>query len=391
MSRLDIFIINYWCADDTTRTIAHIGPKSDWHFWVIDNSDSDAQWQHLEKKLAALNGFHISYERAPSNLGFAKACNLLFAKTQSPFCLLLNPDAQINASAIEALIKDLERDQERAAVAPLMRWLPDEPWWIPSAQSQHWWHSIGLRLIGTHPKIFAWAWQQYYRKQIKIFNTKVFIPQSFVSGAILLIRRSAINALNPQESLLFDEDFFMYFEDADLSLRLLKAGYRIGICPSAIASHTYQHTNHKNALMQTSEVYFAKKWFPNVFRNVLLRLKNLRPPAYLYTPHPSPLTSLDELQNLLCGDELIALSPSPWRMPAIWRHTEHPSVTRLSLAAWNALLPGIYYGVSAIHATPKISYRLISFEKVKSVHSVDAHNGVAALQAHNVQDGQLPT
>lgn len=367
-SRLDILIINYWCAADTAHTIATIGPNPAWHFWVIDNSDSDDEWQRLEKKLSALNGFKISYERAPSNLGFAKACNFLFAKAPAPLCLLLNPDAQINASAIETLIDDLERDQKRAAVVPLMRWLTKESWWIPSAQSQHWRQIIGLRLIGIHPKIFMWAWQRYYRAQIKISNTKHFIPQSFVSGAILLIRRSAIVALPPQKSLLFDEDFFMYFEDADLSMRLTKAGYQIGICPRAIASHAYQHTHRKNELMQTTEAYFAKKWFPTMLRSMLLRLKHFQPPAFLYAPHPAPLSSLDELQNLLNGDELIAFSPSPWRIPAIWRHAEYRNTTGFSLTAWNALLPGIYYGVAARHTTHTISYRLISFEKVKGVH-----------------------
>lgn len=381
MSALDILVINYHCASDTARTIAQMGPRPDWHIWVLDNSDSDIEWQRLQTELGTLHGLNLHCEQAPSNLGFAKACNYLFAKTKAPYCLLLNPDATIDAHAIETLLKTLMEDPKRAAVAPSMRWLPDEPWWISSAQSQHWWPIVSLRVASIMPALFRHTWQRYYREQIRMASAKHFISQSFVSGAILLMHRSAIRATSPvspvspvssirtndpSSALIFDEQFFMYFEDADLSVRLLRAGYTIGICPQAIASHAYQHTTHKNMLMHASEAHFAKKWFPPLLRSILLRVKQMRPPAYLFAPPPTRLASASELTALLDGQTLIAISPSPWRIPAIWRSIDQDDAIGLSARAWDALSLGIYYGVVCDSTRGQPVYRFMSFEKAKS-------------------------
>ncbi|HEV2815026.1 MAG TPA: glycosyltransferase family 2 protein, partial [Solirubrobacteraceae bacterium] len=59
----------------------------------------------------------------------------------------------------------------------------------------------------------------------------------FVSGAALAIRRSAWEELGG-----FDERYFMYGEDLDLSLRLRLAGHRVGIAPAARVEHEYAFT-----------------------------------------------------------------------------------------------------------------------------------------------------
>jgi GT2 family glycosyltransferase len=57
---------------------------------------------------------------------------------------------------------------------------------------------------------------------------------AFASGAALVVRRSAWDALGG-----FDERYFMYCEDLDLSLRLWLAGWQVGIAPAARVEHDY--------------------------------------------------------------------------------------------------------------------------------------------------------
>jgi len=56
----------------------------------------------------------------------------------------------------------------------------------------------------------------------------------FLSGAAVVVRRSAWDAVEG-----FDERYFMYGEDLDLSLRLRLAGWEIGIVPAAHVEHDY--------------------------------------------------------------------------------------------------------------------------------------------------------
>ena len=55
-----------------------------------------------------------------------------------------------------------------------------------------------------------------------------------VSGAAFVIRRKVLDEIGP-----FDESFFVYFEDTDLSLRALLAGHDCLVVPQAIVRHQY--------------------------------------------------------------------------------------------------------------------------------------------------------
>jgi GT2 family glycosyltransferase len=348
MKQIDIFIVNFFSAADTAGAIAKLGANPLWDFWVIDNSNDPVAWAALQDAIAA-TGILVHLEKAPENLGFGNACNALYRLTKGPYCLLLNPDAQIEADALISLHRQLQENIQFAALAPMMRWIEGEAWWIPMATAQTVLHQVYQSLIGLHPWLLKTAWQRYYRKQCNLLHHAGIVRQSFVSGAILLLRRSAIAHISGHASQLFDPRYFMFFEDADLSRRIRRGGYLLGIATQVQASHLYQHSANKHELMQASfqqyEACHESTW--------LLRLKSwwlqqVQPHQQRLQPSALDigLSSLGALNAALGQRTLIAWSPAPNRIPAIWRTHAHATTPGFSNEAWGHLSPGHYYGVA---------------------------------------------
>ena len=362
MNKVDIFIVNYFCAQDTAHAIGNIGHDENWQFWVIDNSHDDVQWRLLQSELAKLP-LTIELICAPHNLGFGKACNALFAKSQGAYCLLLNPDAQISAVDLQILIDSLEKAPKFAALAPLMFWHESDEWWIPTMTPQTSLHHIKQDIANWHPRILLALWQRYYQEQQSVVTAHHIVTQTFLSGAILLIRRSAIDRVSPKDQALFDERFFMFFEDADLSRRLRLSGFELGITPKAQAAHLYQHKLHKTQLMQDSYAQYEalhQPWFRRckslwtLFDQLVRRFTTVHAPSNV-------ASSLAQLNQALGTRRLVAWSPSPSVMPAIWRNLTEQSGPSFTPSSWEALIPGHYYGVAI---DPDSTLTWIGFERI---------------------------
>jgi GT2 family glycosyltransferase len=83
----------------------------------------------------------------------------------------------------------------------------------------------------------------------------------FLQGCCLALRVAAIEAVGP-----FDERFFLFYEDTDLSRRLTDAGWSLGLCPDAVVVHVGHATVFKPGYAETTPLqgrrsrylYFAK-------------------------------------------------------------------------------------------------------------------------------------
>lgn len=349
MKRIDIFIVNFFSAAGAASAIAKLGANPLWDFWVIDNSNDPIAWAAINDAITA-TGILVHLEQAPKNLGFGNACNALYRQTQSPYCLLLNPDAQIDADALISLHKQLQANTQYAALAPMMRWIEGEDWWIPTVPPQTVLQPIYQSVIALHPWLLKTTWQRYYRAQCTLFNHVGIVTQSFVSGAILLLRRSAIEQIHADTAQLFDPRYFMFFEDADLSRKIRRGGHLLGITPQVQASHLYQHSANKHQLMQESfeqyEACHAPHW---LLRLKSAWLKHLQPHQRQLQPigGDTGLSRLDLLNAALAERTLVAWSPAPNRIPAIWRARSDQTARGFSDAAWGHLSPGHYYGVAS--------------------------------------------
>jgi N-acetylglucosaminyl-diphospho-decaprenol L-rhamnosyltransferase len=154
-----------------------------------------------------------------ANLGFGSACNRGAAASTGELLLFLNPDARPEPGFREAIDRPLADRRGWAAWQGLVT-------------------AEGGRVVNTHGGVVHFtgiAWAGGAGLRTADCGPRTSEEPGFVSGACFAIPRERFEAVGG-----FAEDFFLYHEDVDLSLRLRLAGGRLGREPAARADHDYE-------------------------------------------------------------------------------------------------------------------------------------------------------
>jgi GT2 family glycosyltransferase len=195
------------CLDSLGRSEAR-GQK----ITVVDNGSADDSASYIEKAYPSAEVI-----RSENNLGYGHAANLGAAQARTPYLAFLNPDTVVEPGWLDALIAALEADPG-AGLATAKILLMQDPGHINTCGNEV--HLSGLTLCrGLGQERGALAEPQ---------------EVAAVSGAAFAIRRELFDSLGG-----FDEVFFMYMEDTDLSWRARLAGYRCLYVPSSQVQHDY--------------------------------------------------------------------------------------------------------------------------------------------------------
>ena len=277
-----------------------------------------------------------------ANLGFGRACNLAFAESGAEFILLLNPDARICADDLLLLARTLEEQPQLAGVSPKIYWNEQRSFVLPAAFAQTPWYHVAQALATRSRRLAQWAARRGVLRTMRKMAGSKFFQVDFVAGSVLLLRRSAVL----QAGGLFDPDYFMFYEDSDLSLRLRRAGYKLAIVPGAAAEHEYRHKAFKAELMTQSQQHYFSKQYPLFYRwsGKLSRVPRLAGSVDLnawFKVLTQPVSSAEEFTHQTGAAGVLAFSPTMLLMPAIFR----PSVAQarpFDEDEWGLLEPGPY-------------------------------------------------
>lgn len=181
--------------------------------FVVDNNSSDNSLEYLQYKFQGTQ-FIVN----DSNVGFARANNQALKKASGKYILFLNPDTIIAEDSLLNCISFLKINRNAGAVGVRMidgagNFLKESKRGFPSP-----WASFcklsGLTKLFPDSKFFS----SYYLGNLKEFENN---PVEILSGAFMMIRKEALDKTGG-----FDEQFFMYAEDIDLSYRIQQAGYQ---------------------------------------------------------------------------------------------------------------------------------------------------------------------
>ena len=214
--QLSIIIVNYnskLLLEQCIGSIKKAIQKIDSEIIVVDNNSSDGSKEYLPAKLTGIKFIFNS-----ENTGFAKACNQGFKNSSGKYILFLNPDTILTETCLTDCISFFETHPDAGAVGIRMvdikrTFLKESKRGFPSPVTSFY-KLFGLASIFPGSKTFA----KYYQGHLP---EKENNPVEVVSGAFMMIRREVFEKVNG-----FDEDFFMYGEDIDLSIRIRRSGYK---------------------------------------------------------------------------------------------------------------------------------------------------------------------
>lgn len=209
---------------------------------VIDNGSGDDSVGIIQEQFP-----DVTILCMVNNLGFGKAANIgiKYALEQNAWAiLLLNNDTQVESNTLKQIANFMASSPEVGIASPKI-------------------------FLSNNPQRL-WAVGGMYRENCAInigsneYDTGQYdnIQLDFVYGCAMLLRSNMLKKIG-----LFDEQFFMYYEDVDICLRARKAGFTVALVPNTCVLHLSSQSTNDNP---------ARKVFYESRSRVLFYAKHLR-------------------------------------------------------------------------------------------------------------------
>lgn len=225
--RVFIIIINYNGFEDTYECINSLNNIKyvNYKIIIVDNNSNNESYEKLKKLTKKFNNCILL--RSENNNGFASACNIginYAIKNNCDYVLLLNNDTIVDKDFLKILVnKCLEYDNKIIATCKIVNYYKRDIVWYGG---------------GYFSKLKGNVYHFKGNINDKKFNIDRFV--TFASGCCLLIPLEIIKKIG-----LLDESYFLYYEDADYSCKVIKNNYDILYCSKSIIYHKISHTTGK--------------------------------------------------------------------------------------------------------------------------------------------------
>ena len=238
------------------------GTALDFEIIVVDNASSDGTEDLLHQLFPAEWGSKLKFIENKHNAGFGKANNQALKIAQGQFILYINPDTLVGEDTLLNCLAFYEKHPAAGALG--VRMLQANGAFAPESRRGNpnpftsLCKILGLTKLFPHSKTFGKYYLQY-------LDEKQICPIDIVSGAFMMLPRPLLD-LNGA----FDEDFFMYGEDIDLSYRIQKSGHQNFYLPTPILHYKGESTNkasrrYVNSFYKAMAIFFRKH-----YKNTLL-------------------------------------------------------------------------------------------------------------------------
>jgi len=214
---ISIILVNYndkphltACLESLQKATANLPAE----VLLVDNHSEDGSLELIREAFPWVRLFVND-----QNLGYAKANNIGIRASRGAFVLFLNTDTVIPPDALVLLVGELRRQPQAAAIGPAL---------VRADSSYQVSFGRDLGVFGEFRQKFFL--NPYYKFALR--HSRKARRVGWLSGACLHARRDAVVAAG-----LFDESFFIYFEDIDLCRRLRDQGFDLFYYPAVHVLH----------------------------------------------------------------------------------------------------------------------------------------------------------
>ncbi len=216
---LTIIIVTFNSSEVIEQCLSNLNSEK-YNIVAVDNASQDATCQIIREKFP-----QIKLIQNDKNIGYGRANNIALSQAITDFALILNPDAFIMEDDIKISLEVLKNNPKIALASPRI-----------------------FNAISGEEKI--------------ITHEEDFQPTNFIVGGVLFMRLEVFRKIG-----FFDENFFMFAEDNELSDRSLVNGYQNVIISNAKAFHSGGGSS-KKSLRNTYRRFWHLGWSKSKYKQI---------------------------------------------------------------------------------------------------------------------------
>lgn len=197
---------------------------------VVDNASTDSSLEKLKKFKQNITLFALT-----ENIGYTGGNNYAATRAKGKFIFFLNPDTKVTPDLFGPLVSAIDTNPGAVACQPAV-YLLNSP--------------KRLNLTGKVTQYLGFDW-------LRDYNSDVLPPAGEIvslSGSGFLIDREVFLQVGA-----FDENFFLYFEDSDLSWRLRLLGHKLWFEPKSNMYHDYKYIPDPETLRLAKKLYYYER------------------------------------------------------------------------------------------------------------------------------------
>lgn len=248
---LSVIIVNYnvkYFLEQCLHSVIRASANLEVEILVVDNHSADGSAQYLPHRFPS-----ISFTWLDKNLGFSKANNLALKEAKGKYILFLNPDTILPEDCFDKALAFMRDRSDAGAIGVRMLdgagyYLRESKRSFPSVRASFYKMS-GLSKMFPDSPVFS----AYYAAHLAEEGDH---EVDVVAGAFMLVSKVCLDQVNG-----FDEDYFMYGEDIDLSYRILQAGFKNYYVSSISIIHFKGESTKKYSKGYVKSFYGAMQLF----------------------------------------------------------------------------------------------------------------------------------
>ncbi len=273
--QLSIIILNYnvrYFLELCLKSVSAAISTLDAEIIVVDNNSSDDSCEMVKQQFP-----EVLLIENELNSGFSKGNNIGVSHAKGKYVCILNPDTVVPEDAFSQLIEFAENQTNLGIVGCRLidgtgKYLPESKRNIPKPR-------VAFKKLLGNPN-------DYYANQLEehdIGKAPIFV------GAFMLLKKTVYEQVNG-----FDEDYFMYGEDIDLSYKILKAGYDNYYYGKTTVIHfkgesTLKDTKYAQRFYGAMQIFYKKHFKSNLAFNIVVWLGIKA--AYLIRTNPKAVNT----------------------------------------------------------------------------------------------------
>lgn len=251
MPKLSIIIVNYrvpYFLEQCLHSVRVAARGLEVEEVVVDNASGDGSVEYLRPRFP-----EVRFLESSTNLGFGRASNWGYRESRGEYVLFLNPDTLLSEDSLRGPIQFLHDRPTAGALGIKMidgsgKFLPESKRAFPDPMTAFYKITGLSRLFPRSPR-FA----RYHLGHLSADSNQII---DVVSGAFFMVRRSVLEQVG-----VFDEQFFMYGEDVDLSYRIQQAGFANYYFADSTILHFKGESTQKQHLKYVRLFYGAMSQF----------------------------------------------------------------------------------------------------------------------------------